>query len=54
MESTEEKPPSKKALFEAVNLIESLALFQNDGLADAHCAAQQYNSFIITWEAKYN
>ena len=33
MESTEKKPPSKKALFEAVNLIESFALFQNDDLA---------------------
>ena len=33
MESTEKKKPSKKALFEAVNLIEIFALFQNDDLA---------------------
>ena len=33
MESTEKKPPSKKAFFEAVNLIESFAHFQNDDLA---------------------
>lgn len=33
MESTEKKPPSKKAFFEEVNLIESFALFQNDDLA---------------------
>ena len=33
MESTEKKPPSKKALFEAVNLTTSFPLFQNDDLA---------------------
>ena len=33
MESTEKNPPSRKAFFKAVNLIESFALFQNDDLA---------------------
>ena len=33
MESTEKKPLIKKALFEAVNLTESFALFQNNDLA---------------------
>ena len=33
MESTEKKPPSKKALFEAVNLTKSFTLFQSDDLA---------------------
>ena len=33
MESIEKKKPSKKALFEAVSLIEIFALFQNDDLA---------------------
>ena len=32
-ESTEKEQPSKKALFEAMDLIESLNLFQNDGIA---------------------
>ena len=33
MKSTEKKQPSKKVLFEAVNLIKSFALFENDDLA---------------------
>ena len=32
-ESTEKEQPSKKALFEAMDLIESFNLFQNDGIA---------------------
>ena len=33
MESTEKEQPSKKALFEAMDLIESFTLFQNDDIA---------------------
>ena len=33
MESTEKEQPSKKALFEAMDLIESFTLFQNDDTA---------------------
>ena len=33
MESTEKKQPSKKVLFEAIDLIENFALFQNDDIA---------------------
>ena len=33
MKSTEKKQPSKKVLFEAVNLIKSFGLFENDDLA---------------------
>lgn len=33
MESTEKKTPSKKVLFEAIDLFENFALFQNDDIA---------------------
>ena len=40
-ESEEVEKPSRKAMFEALYLVESYALFQNDGIAQKirHCTA---------------
>ena len=52
-ESTEKEQPSKKALFEAMDLIESFTLFQNDDIAMQmrKCTAQ-LNELIVSSSCK--
>ena len=52
-ESTEKELPSKKALFEAMDLIESLNLFQNDGIAmQMRTFTAQLNQLIASSSCK--